>query len=205
VGVVNGYASLADLKEYLGITGTSTADSGLEQAIETASRELDGHCDRQFFTVAGATRYAGPGDVNGRCLNIPDIAAGQITSVKVDTNDDGTFDTTVTEGTGFAVAPVAGTLIAGCTAPVSELIAMTFNWPTYGFRPARVEIVGTFGWAAVPDPIHQACLQLAAQRWKSKDAPLGVVQSAEFGAFRLRDIPSIRGMIADFRRHPLPV
>ncbi|WP_307937339.1 head-tail connector protein [Salinispora arenicola] len=48
------YVDLAMLKNYLGVTTTST-DGLLNQAIHTASRWIDRHCGRRFHTDAGTT------------------------------------------------------------------------------------------------------------------------------------------------------
>jgi hypothetical protein len=45
VAIVNGYITLAELKTYLGLSG-SGQDDNLENAIEGASREIDAICGR---------------------------------------------------------------------------------------------------------------------------------------------------------------
>jgi hypothetical protein len=55
MAITNGYTTLADLKTYLGISGT-TDDARLELAVEAASRAIDMECSRRFFPVT-ETRY----------------------------------------------------------------------------------------------------------------------------------------------------
>ena len=51
MAIVNGYITLAELKTYLGLSG-SAQDDNLENAIEGASREIDAICGRFFFQTS---------------------------------------------------------------------------------------------------------------------------------------------------------
>ena len=49
MAITNGYCTLAELKTYLGLSG-SGQDDNLENAVDSASREIDGICDRFFLS-----------------------------------------------------------------------------------------------------------------------------------------------------------
>jgi len=200
--ITNGYTTLARLKDRMD-NQSSGSDTNLEEAIESASREIDGNtmCGRQFYKVTDVRRIASP--YGGYCLWVPDIVHSTITSVKIDTTDDGTFDATWVEGTDFVVEPYAGELSAGVQFPITQLIALGSAWPSAGRRPRRVEISADFGWAAIPDPIRQACLELAAFRFKLKDAALGVAGFGEFGDIKIKDLPTIKKIVQPYARRRL--
>lgn len=44
-----------------------------------------------------------------------------------------------------------------------------------------VKLVGKFGWTTAPAPVCDACLLQAIRLFKRKDAPFGVVGSADMG------------------------
>jgi hypothetical protein len=52
MAITNGYASLAELKAALRISDT-VDDALLETSIESASRQIDGACERVFYSTAG--------------------------------------------------------------------------------------------------------------------------------------------------------
>jgi len=82
------YASIADIKEVLGITGT-TDDTMLRKMCEAASRSIDRYTDR-FFHVLHETRYfdgASP-------LWIPDLLSIDASGFKTDADGDGVFENT---------------------------------------------------------------------------------------------------------------
>jgi hypothetical protein len=74
-------------------------------------------------------------------------------------------------------------------------------WPAYCVRRA-VQITALWGWSAVPDPVKQATLIIAAEQWKLKDAPFGVAGFGEFGPIRVRDNPMAASLLARYR-HPV--
>jgi hypothetical protein len=53
MAITNGYCTLQDVKDALRITD-GVDDSILELHIETASRQIDDICERQFYTTANA-------------------------------------------------------------------------------------------------------------------------------------------------------
>jgi len=57
LAITNGYCTLADVKAALRVTDTLD-DTLLEVAVESASRLIDGYCNRYFYkTAASEVRY----------------------------------------------------------------------------------------------------------------------------------------------------
>ena len=54
MAVVNGYTTLSELKSFVNIAD-SNDDSELEDAINSASRQIDAYCGRQFYADGAAT------------------------------------------------------------------------------------------------------------------------------------------------------
>ena len=59
MAITNGYCTLAELKTYLGLSG-SGQDTNLESAVDSASREIDAICGRFFFQTSSDTKYFTP-------------------------------------------------------------------------------------------------------------------------------------------------
>ncbi len=185
--VVNGYVTLEELKDWV-VLGDGLDDVKLERAITAASRAIDNYCSRQFWQFVGARRF----DACDRWwLNVGDLAS--ITSLKTDDNGDGTFETTwaATDYQLLPLNPAAG--------PEAEpyhqahaVAGRTFPLPSgANGRQGLIEVTGTFGWAAVPEAVRQACLLIATRVVKRKDSPEGVSGFDEFGVIRIssRDDP----------------
>ena len=88
--MANSYVSVDTLKgtAALNITGTAY-DARLRGLLEHVSRQVDRFCNRVFFTFTETRYFDGP---SGTTLLTSDVIA--LTSLKEDTNADGTFETT---------------------------------------------------------------------------------------------------------------
>ena len=175
MAITNGYATLALFKtRYLAGDTDETRDTYIETIIEAVSREIDGWCDRRFYsTTSDETRYytaACPGSV------YPDDIL-TITSLKTDTDNDGIYDQ--------AWASADYLLFPANATPKTWIEpsgrGSYLRFPT---RRLAVEIVGTFGYCElvdVPKPISEACYLQSFRIFKRQDAPFGVLGGNEFG------------------------
>lgn len=204
----NLYAEAADLKVRFGI-GDSIDDTKVDKALNGASRGIDLHCQRVFYNTAGTATFI---STDPYCLKPAktDVWVGDIVSVttlSTDATGDGTFET-AWSASDFQLWPVNATFGPEAR-PYTEIRAVgSKNFPvSYGrTRANRVQIAGTFGWPiAVPATVGEACLMLAAELFKMKDAPFGVAGFAEFGAVRIRENPKIATMLMPYQRYPLLV
>jgi len=198
MAIVNGYCTLAQLKAALRITDTLDNDL-LEVAIESASREIDGYTERVFFSTS-ATRIYAPQNIY--LVKTDDIVS--VTSVKTST-DGLTFDTTLAS-TDYQLEPLNG-IAGGLSTPFTQIRAVgDYLWPAYSPQTifhleASVQVVGVFGWSAVPTAIKQATIILAMRLFKRLDSPLGIAGFGDMGQMRVgRQDPDVEALIAPFRK-----
>lgn len=193
MAITNGYCSLQDLKDSLRITD-NVDDTMLELAIETASRQIDDHCERVFYTTS-ATRYFVPRD--SYVTETDDLSS--ITTVKSSSAADGTYDVTWTTSD-YQTEPVNG-IAGGISFPITQLRAVgDYLFPTAGGE-TTVQVVGTFGWSAIPTAIKYATILLSSRLFKRMDSPLGVAGIGDLGVIRVSRIdPDIDALIAPFKK-----
>jgi|TARA_R110000744_G_scaffold1646_4_gene5874 hypothetical protein len=190
--ITNGYATLAEVKAAMRIID-SVDDDLLELAIDAASRQIDGHCERVFYSTDGARIYTA---LDNYLTEIDDLAA--ITELKTSSDGDG-FDTTWA-ATDYQLEPLNGQA-GGISSPATFIRATgDYLFPRMG-QEALVKVTGTFGWSAIPIAIKQATLILAQRQFKRYDSPLGVAGIGDIGIIRVSRIdPDVASLIAPFRR-----
>ena len=192
--ITNGYTDLNTLKLSLKITDT-VDDAWLTICINAASRAIDNLCERVFYQTS-ATRVYAPND--NFVTEIDDLVS--VTTLKTSTNVDGVFDQTW-KLKDYQLEPLNG-IAGGIPSPATLVRAVNDYWfPTAG-QEATVQIVGVFGWAAVPDAVEQACLLQAARYYKRADSPMGVAGFGDgMGVIRLSRIdPDIATLLEPYQR-----
>ena len=171
------YTVISKVKSYLGISGDDYDDILLSM-IEAASDTIDKFCHRTFlvkdipetrdFDAWGTTR-----------VRIDDLRS--ITSLKVDTDGDGTFGTELLEGDYLLQ-------------PANKLPKLWIDLRSTGTKLAKfpklpqcVEITGLWGYGdSIPQPISQACIMLASRWFKRKDTAFATaVATPELGRFEV--------------------
>jgi hypothetical protein len=190
--ITNGYATLAEVKAAMRIID-NVDDDLLELAIESASRQIDGHCERVFYTDEESRIYTA---LDSYLVEIDDLAA--ITELKTSSDGDG-FDTTWA-ASDYQLEPLNGKA-GGISSPATFIRATgDYLFPRLGDE-ALVKVTGTFGWSAVPTAIKQATLILAQRQFKRYDSPLGVAGIGDIGIIRVSRIdPDVAALVAPFRR-----
>lgn len=198
MAIVNGYATLADLKAALRITD-SVDDSLIEISIEAASREIDGHCNRVFYSTSG-TRVYNP--VDTFVTNTDDIIS--VTTLKTSSNAE-VYDQTW-KTSDFQLEPLNG-VSGGLVQPYTRIRAVgDYLFPIWSVGStynnfAPVQVVGVFGWSAVPTAVKQACILLAMRQFKRYDSPLGVAGFGDIGAIRVgRTDPDVEALLMPFKK-----
>lgn len=207
MAIVNGYASLVELRQRLDINSAEHNEQ-MERAIEAASRLIDRMTGRRFYANAG-TRYYTPD--NGLRLIVDDIAvtsgAALITSIKTDDDWDGVYETTWAASDYYLLPDNHGEI----DRPVFEIEVNPngrYAWPT-GVRRG-VEIVGTFGWSIDGNPptdIIEATLLAASQLFKRRDTIYGVSGTPALGVVtvqtRMTRDAHFMDLITPYRRRVL--
>ncbi len=194
MAITRGYTTLNEVKAILRITD-SVDDTLLETCIESATEQIDTHCERTF-SFATATRIYAPMD--SFMVEIDDLIS--LTTLKSSDSADGVFDTTWT-ATDYQLEPLNG-LVGGRTAPYTHIRAVgDFTFPEVGGE-ATVQVSGVFGYAtAIPKDIKQACNLLAIRQFKRYDSPLGVAGFGDIGVVRVSRVdPDIESLLAPYRK-----
>jgi hypothetical protein len=178
VAITNGYCTLTEIKAALRITD-STDDTLLELSVESASRMIDGTCERVFYNAGTATRTFATERAD--LVQIDDCQT--ITTFQTSSNADYVWDTTWTV-TDYQPEPL-NQLVAGQTSPYTRVrISGDYDIPVAS-SVATVRIAGVWGYAAVPTAIKQACIIQASREFKRLDSPLGVAGFGDLGVLRV--------------------
>lgn len=196
MAITNGYATLVQVKAALRISD-SVDDSLLEMAVESASRAIDGHAARYFYSTGTATRYYAAED--SFITQIDDISSTALT-LQTSASGDGIFDTTWAVGD-YQLEPLNGN-VDGLAVPYTRIRAVeNYLFPVEEGQ-ALVKVTGVFGWSSVPIAITQACIIQASRIFKRLDSPLGVAGFGDLGAISVtRDIdPDVAQLVAPYRR-----
>jgi hypothetical protein len=196
MAISNGYCTLAQVKAALRITDP-VDDALIELSIEAASREIDGICDRVFYSTT-ATRVFIPDSL--LTCQIDDLVS--VTTFKT-ASDGVTFDTTWAT-TDYQLEPLNGTA-GGSTVPANFVRAVGdyfFPYFSQNYGPnATVQINGVWGWSAIPSAIKQATILLSMRQFKRYDAPLGIAGFGDIGGIRVGRVdPDVDALIAPFKR-----
>lgn len=165
------YLTSNELKATLELTGESFADDDIELAITAASRAIDNLTGRRFYADSDANqvRYYSPTDPD--VLWVDDLVT--LTTLEVDTGEDGTFEETWTANTDFYLEPLNA---AADGWPYTFLVVNTRSSVYFPVAHRSVKVTGKFGWSVVPDAVKQAAKISAAKLLKrSREAPFGVV------------------------------
>lgn len=195
--MANEYVTSGELKATLSLTGETFADADIAVAVESASRAVDDLCGRRFYKDASAVaRYYTP--PSPRVLVIDDMVT--LTSVKLDTDGDGTFGTTWTSGTEFVPLPL-NAAADGKPYTRLEVRAHSSAYFRQGYDKS-VEVTAIFGWDAVPPAVENATSILATILLKRmREAPFGVVALGVDTAARLASSdPHVRMLLDPYRR-----
>ncbi|MFI0481738.1 hypothetical protein [Actinomadura sp. 9N215] len=199
------YATVEALKARLGIAETDTGDdTRLAQALNAASRGIE-HCTaRQFHDAGAASARTFPVDSPYRA-DLDDLSTADGLLVEVDRTRNGTYAETWTSAD-YELAP-AGGVVEGVPGwpfiQINAVGARTFPYcagERASARPA-LRVTGRWGWSTVPAPIAEACLIVAAEIYKLRDAPFGVAGFGEWGMIRVRQNPIAAAMISPYERY----
>lgn len=172
-------------------------------ALVAASRLIDEWCGRRFWQddLPVTARTIVPVDRYWLDLGGWDISTATGLLISTDTNDDGVYDTSLTVGTHFQTGPLSGYSPSGEAWPITRLRVITAGgeyFPCSWGRPT-VQITARWGWPAVPAPVEQACLALAADIYKSKDVVYGSGGGLYLGGFAQQRNLLAEALLAPYR------
>jgi hypothetical protein len=188
------YIDVSEFKDYLLGTSRNMALSGgdaqYQDAISTASREIDSYCARQFNRVETPSARTFEPDwhdwsyVDDFYLDDDEDETDIV--VKLDPAGDGSFTTTLTPSQ-FELSPANRRLDEQPWPFYKIRLLGGTRFPcSYGGRSRVLQVTAKWGWQETPAPVISACKIMAAETWKLKDAPVGILGMNEFGVVRVR-------------------
>lgn len=189
------YLTRQELKSYMGLEGTAEDDL-VDDAISSASREMERHTNRQFNN-AGAASSRLYRAVSCESIAVDDFwtTAGFI--LEVDTNGDGTW--TVVDADQYELSPLNGMLNGVPWVYWRIDMVGTTSLPLY--RKACVRVTAQWGWETIPADVKQACKIHASDTFQLKDSRMGVAGSDQFGTIvRVRDNSAVAAKLKHFVR-----
>ena len=203
------YVDKADLKTYLGLSG-SGQDTNLDNAIDGASRQIDGFCGRYFYQDESVNaRYYTP--TNYVEVAVDDISTTTGLVVSLDTTDNGTYDTTITLNTDFILKPMNPEHIEISDADYrfpQNFIKIIPTRSSERFDPLiinNIKVEAKWGFSKVPPAIKQATLIQATRLFKRKDTPFNVFGNEQTGTQELfsKFDPDAKELIRPYKKNVL--
>lgn len=192
------YASLAEFKAWVNISD-GIDDTQATAALTTVTRWTDEHCQRNFWQDTAVARVL---EANSWwCLTLgPFNDLVSVSQLRTDQDGDGTFETTWS-ASDYQLTPVNPPNGRPFTR-IESVAGRTFPVYCWGIgRRARVEVTGTWGWAAVPDAVKQACLIQTNRVLLRRNSPEGILGGqADFGVIRVsnRLDPDVADLLAPY-------
>ncbi|MFC9088996.1 hypothetical protein [Nocardiopsis dassonvillei] len=198
MAITNGYCTAAQVRTQLGDADSQLVDVDLERAINAASRAVDRHCSRRFWS--DATPVERTYTVHDpHAVWVDDISTTTGLIITTDDTRDGTWGTTW-DADDYQLEPLNADADETAHAwwRIKAIGARTF--PVTDHR-AVLKVTASWGWSAVPDDVAEATILKAASLFKRREATFGVAGFGEFGAVRIsRRDPDIIDMLAPFVR-----
>lgn len=203
MAIVNGYATVADVRAQIDDDTSVVPDVLIERVINSTSRAIDNFCGfprRRFWKdlVPTVHRYVVS---DWSCLYVDDIASSAGLVVATD-DGTGTFPV-VWSASDYRLGPLnAGVNNSAFAWTKIEVNGAARQFPYLTYGQPGVRVTGIHGWSEVPPEVKEACVLKAVSLLKRKDAPFGVAGFGEFGAVRIRaDDPDVVELLKSKVRH----
>lgn len=195
MAITNGYCTLAEVKAALRVTD-SVDDTLIENAIEGASRRIDGYCGRWFYKTASTAIPVYPYDQF--LVKFPADLPSTTITIKSDTSANGTYATTLVQGTDYILEPTDAPLRGRPYQQARMLGGKTFSLEVTPSFPT-VQLTAEWGWNAIPDDVREACVLLSMRQFARLNAALGVVGFADM-AITVRAVdPDVRDLLSPYK------
>lgn len=186
------YVTVESMKGYLRNEKPTEDDPFYEAAIDTAEQAFDIACGRRFFVASTATARVFRPHPRSTRLGIDDCTT--VTSV---------VENGVTvSASDYQLEPLNGLSSAGAVVPYTDIRRKAgVHWYTY-YDEATVTVTATWGWAAIPAPVVEACKVLTKAVLDGRDLVAnGVAGIGPDGSvITERDAKIVKSAIADYRR-----
>jgi hypothetical protein len=194
------YLQRDELKSYMGLEGDSD-DTLVDDAISSASREIERHCHRQF-NDAGAVSARRYKATNCESIAVDDFWTDAGFILEIDQNGDGTW--TEVASTEYELTPY-DRMRDGLPWVYWKInMVGTTSLPLH--RRASVRVTAQWGWEEIPSDVKQAVKMLASDTFQVKDSRMGVAGSDQFGTIvRVRSNSLVEAKLKHFVRQKVLV
>lgn len=197
MAVVNGYCSVAELREQLDDEYQKIPDALIERAINAVSRAIDKYCGfprRKFWKDLTPTTHIYTPEYSD-VLYVNDIADSSSVIIVTNGNPWSADD--------FTLYPLNAELLSSAFAYTKVAAVGAQLFPSNRNGRPTVRITAIHGWSAVPDEVNQACVIRSTSILKRRDAPFGVAGFGEFGtSVRIRaEDPDVADLLSPYRRY----
>lgn len=195
MAVINGYATVAQVREELSDDADRLSETLLEKAVNAASRAVDDWTGRRFWQDPAPTVQRFRPE---RCdrADVADISttSGLVVETRASAGGDWAAWTLDTD---FELDEAPGS--AEGAAAWDKLVAVG----SLAFHPARfrsLRVTAQFGWSAVPIQVEEATILRAVAIFKRKETPYGIADFGEFGPVRIgRQDSDVMEMLRPFQ------
>lgn len=197
------YATNAELKIRLNIPVDNTDyEAELDDALDSASREIERFTNRQFNKATTATPRVFEPWIACDYVWVTDFWTNSGLIVKTDENGTGVFST-VWASTDYELYPRDNQEFGVPGFPYYKIFPARnhlFPRPMRGEPRGTLQVTAKWGWEDVPPQVKTATLALAARNFQMKDAPLGVLGGNEFGQVKVSDDRFVSAKLQGLRR-----
>lgn len=173
VGDGNLYITVDDLRAILGTTGETYDDTAIVLACNSASRGIDAFKGTWYYPLTQTRKYSCR-DRRDLTLPVDDIVT--VTSILIDTDGDGVWETSLAADTDYLLEPVNASLDG---VPYTQIVlreSSQYRWPRY---QQAIKVAGNWGWSEAPAQVKTAAALLANRFLvRLRQAPLAVVIQA---------------------------
>ena len=183
MALTNAYCTLADVKAALRINDT-VDDLLIEQSIQSASRLIDGYCNRYFYAgTVDEVRYYNTNDPY--LAWIDDLIS--LTSLDTSSDMRNLYDihwSNAGDYPDYELTPKNG-LSNGVYSPYTAIKSIGHYLFPFFADTSLIRVTGRFGWSSVPDAIKSATIIQASRLFKRLESPLGVAGFSDIGIMRV--------------------
>lgn len=189
------YASAIEFKDR--IDDAETVDDGTyTQLLAAVSLGINHICQRQFNKATSATART----FRPTCGNVAYVDDFWTTSglvIALDSDGDGVYERTLTASEYF-LEPLNGIVNGVSGWPYYRICLTESVWFTRGYSRPSLQVTAQWGWAGVPEPVKQVCLDATTEALKIKEVSF-------VPTVRLADNPRFMAMLQPYMRYAIPV
>jgi hypothetical protein len=203
MALTNAYVTYAEMQQHLSMDVSDTGNqSTVEPAVNAACRAIDQWCGQSFYATSVATARTFDARNGQRVWTAPFHNTTGL-AIATDSAANGAYGTTWA-ASDYQLLPADGVdPYTGEAWPFNEIIAVgSYAFPYGTTRRGLIRVTAQWGWAVTPDPVAYAARLLAADLWKRKDAPFGIMTgTVDFGGLRIgRDLMAgVASMLSPYR------